>query len=184
MAQLVTTRGERVEVAEMDERGAHDEAARLWFEDSGILGVVVVSDHGIEIARYERPGVLLPSNWPPKNAKYVSRDPMAPLEAPRAGDGPQVVKTAPAPPPPACGACRTPYENTEARAGDDDPTPSGRLDRYRCPECGAAQPGKTRLQIERAYLAARQEGLRIVEGGPRPQPAPMPPRDPGFWRSG
>lgn len=181
MATLVVARtDESVTAQTLPERAAHDEAARLWFDDVDVLGAVVISDHGVEMARYERPGVPLPASWPPKDAKYSTRELPRLDEAPRAGEGPRVPRPPKVDPGPCCGCCNTPWSATAPREGDTVPTPAGRLNAYRCGECGASLPGRTRMQLERMYLATRRETVHVVEPSPRPRAAAMPPRDGSF----
>lgn len=182
MASLVVA---RLGVAEairttMPLREAHDAAARLWFEDPKVQGVVVFDDSGTDVGRYEKPDVALPVDWPPRDSRYVSRDPTEPLGDARPGQRPRETKLEGPPLPPACGCCEVAYPPSGKHEGDVDPTPAGRLDRMRCPECGAAVPASSRQAIELRYLATRREAMRIVEPEPRPTPA----RQPVDWRRG
>jgi len=164
----------------MAERQAHDAAARLWFGDPKVLAVVVFSDAGQDAGRYERPGAVLPADWPPRDARYVSQDAVEPLHAPREGQAPRQVPPEPVPRGPSCGCCGVEFPPGGSHAGDDDPTPAGRVDLHRCPECGSPQPGATRQDLERRYLGTRREAVHVVE----PEPRPRSPTVPVDWRRG
>lgn len=51
----------------------------------------------------------------------------------------------------ACRACLRPLPPERRYEGDEDPTPSGRLADYRCPECGAPQRGMRTRDIWNQY---------------------------------
>lgn len=182
MATLVVARAGGCTTHRYDnEDDAHDRAGELWFDDPAVLGVVVFNDLGNDRGRYERPGATLPADWPARDITYTGRELEADLDAPRQGPAPGlpaavVVDLEAAVP--ACGCCSAPLR-VERYDGDDDPTPSGRIERYRCPECGAQMTG-TRQEIERRYMATRTHTVAVTQPGDRPRPQ-KPPRD---WRRG
>lgn len=190
MAELIWARGQRTHRTSMGLREAHDEASSLYMSGQA-AGVIVLDDEGREAARFEQTPSLLPPDWPPRG-QPVSKvrppdqdaidasphlDPVAPSEP-----APTVVSLEPeeAPAPTnACLCCKGPlgavYED------EIDRTPSGRIDAYRCPACGAPMPGLARARIERMYLASITHDVRIVEH-PVPTATAMPPMQTGFWR--
>jgi len=141
------------------------EQATAWWSSGGTLAVVVLTDSGAEDARYQREYVnadRVPDGWVTAVAKPVSTaDLLDQLRAakPAPKEAPSIFNEDEAPEPKKatvgmCIACMLPLLH-EGHQGDDDPTPSGRLQNGRCPDCGSPQPLLSALDLLRMHLACR-----------------------------
>jgi DNA-directed RNA polymerase subunit RPC12/RpoP len=163
----------------LSERAAHAQA-EVWWESGGTIAVVV-KNNGQEDSRYEREHMdsdRVPNGWELRKAdprlkkanwievieRAVAAAAKAKPEAP-----PTIFNEEAVPEPPTepqrgqtiylCATCKRERTDWE---GDDDPTPSGRLNNFRCPECGSPLQGLTHRQIHEAYLRA-QSAQAVIE---------------------
>ena len=51
--------------------------------------------------------------------------------------------------------CWTCKQELREYTGDTDPNPSGRLEAFRCPECGSPQPGMSRMDLQFGFMRAQ-----------------------------
>jgi hypothetical protein len=143
--------------------------AEIWWQSGGTAAVLVLVGE-TEDARYERAWLdrdRIPDAWVKrKQAQLDKMREHKPLTAPTAVALREAKPTlweeeeqAPAPQKsapnrcPCCGADRT----EGGHDGDDDPTPSGRLENFRCLKCGALQRPMGKNAIYTQYLGYQQQ---------------------------
>lgn len=143
--------------------------AFLWWREAQTISVIV-QVHDREDARYTRETIKaerVPVTWPEQKTIYGTK-----LEAPPAvvtediapslvnpeDDEPTVrVETPATIVLEGTARCWTCKHAVQEHPGDDDPTPSGRLEAMRCPECGKPMGAISRRAIYQMYLRGQSE---------------------------